>query len=169
MAEPGKKKDPLTLVELVSVVFLMAALIGIVPAAQGQLSRIQKEKNNLEICKRNLANLATALKAWAKDHEDRYPETLDKLVSDTYMPDRPPEPVEGSPAPKITPVPYISEIPTCPGATGQDKVVYRKGYRVTNRPPQFTVFCAGQNHEGLQKDKPSWNSLTGLEGATPEE
>jgi hypothetical protein len=92
-------------------------------------------------CRSNLKDLAAALQSYREDHDDRYPESLDQLVSGRYL----------------------QQLPTCPAA---GKVSYTD-YEVSRTPPNFSLSCVGDNHARTYgrsaPNCPRYNALSGFD------
>lgn len=98
------------------------------------------DEANFEVCKKNLKDIATALKLYATDNGGLFPKNLEKI----------------SPNPK-----YLEFIPTCPSVT---RDTYSIGYEVTKDKKLFTVSCEGHNHAKIliKEGFPKYSSVTGV-------
>lgn len=87
-------------------------------------------------CRSNLKNIGTALEMYSTDNKGAYPASLSSLTPN-----------------------YLKIIPNCPAAGEQ---TYEQSYQVATHPDNFTLFCSGQHHEGLEPDHPLYNAVEGL-------
>jgi len=88
-------------------------------------------------CEGNLRNLGAALEMYMMDYEDRYPQSLRRLV----------------------PM-YLRWIPTCPAAHDD---TYSGTYLTSPGPAACTICCSGRHHPPLPADSPRYSSNRGLE------
>lgn len=132
--DSGKKRLGLVLIELLTVLFIIAAIVMItIPNFRWQVKKVQ-----LSVCQANLKNLSTALRLYANDHEDTYPESLTLLT------------------PR-----YFKVLPSCPSA---GYVTYEEGYVTDANLRNYTLYCWGKNHTtiGLGENEPYWSDYVGL-------
>ncbi|MDQ7825284.1 MAG: prepilin-type N-terminal cleavage/methylation domain-containing protein [Candidatus Eremiobacteraeota bacterium] len=128
------RKGGFTLVELMTVIFIMALLmVTAIPVYRKGIDR-----THLSVCQANLRNITTALQAYQYEKKE-FPTTLSDLPSGSY----------------------IKIIPSCP-FTHTD--TYSAGYIVDNDCGEFTICCKGTNHAslGFKADEPYYVFSRGL-------
>lgn len=90
-------------------------------------------------CQSNLKDIGTALEAYSKDNDNKYPVTLSALTPD-----------------------YLKTIPTCPKARRDTYSLY---YSASRDRKRYTFFCQGKYHQdvGISGENwPQYNSENGL-------
>lgn len=129
-----KSKKGFTMLELLTVIFILAALASImIPTIKRAMWKAQ-----LTGCMTNIRNMATAIQIYSNDSDGLYPSSLDLLV------------------PK-----YVAAIPTCPSAQTD---TYTSGYIIQDDNQNFTLKCDGTNHAvlGYGEGIPYYDLFTGL-------
>ena len=110
------------------------------PTITEPIEKVKKDLGQQEMqgCKSNLKNLATAAEMWSTDNAGRYPNSAAQLC----------------PA-------YLKQIPTCPVA-GKD--TYSDGYVSRSGPDAYTFVCRGHHHAFAEvpEDYPLYNSNVGV-------
>lgn len=113
--------------ETIAILVLVAVMSACI-----QQRRTRKASDDLNACKANLRNIATACEIYSTDNCGRYPHSLDQLVPQ-----------------------YLTTPPQCPASCGQDynyqfnsgpvaKTSY--GYVYSTRPDDFTLNCQARYH-----------------------
>jgi len=141
MAENGKKKPEPNLVEVASILFIVAILFSVVQPGVGMIREKALKRANLVKCQQNIMKLKDAIEAYRKANEGRFPRTLQAMVK------------EGS----------LDMMPKCPsqGKRGYDDDGY---FFRPGDPGRFTILCRGEVHSETDagKDEPVYDSLYGL-------
>ena len=144
MAENGNKKPELNLVELGSVLFLVAVLAVVVSPGVGNVQQLARDHQSLVQCQQNLETLSQAVETYRKGHQGRFPQALMDLVTSGQL----------------------EKFPHCPAS---EKQTYEgKGYLFkAGNPGRFTLMCFGKHHAsmGLPPNEPLYDSLYGLKPA----
>jgi hypothetical protein len=91
-------------------------------------------------CCGNLMNFGSALEKYAKQHNGKYPDDLQKLI----------------------PI-YLHEIPKCPA--GKYSIYSKYEYMHSSKPEAYTVYCRGDFHSPMYfTDCPEYSSFEGDSG-----
>lgn len=139
----GKKKTETNMVEMGTILFLLAVTAGVLMPGLSLVAKRQAQRANFEGCKANLLKIHEALDRYASNNDGKLPKTLGDLT------------------PKI-----LEAVPKCP-ETG--KPTYEdKGYKHKQGDPgRYTVFCFGAAHGdvGVGLNQPYYDSLYGLKPA----
>jgi general secretion pathway protein G len=129
-----KRARGFTLIELMTVIFIMALLMSIsIPVYRRSI-----DKARFNVCQSNLRNLVTALENYHLDNHG-YPNGIADLLPNNY----------------------INSIPTCPSAS---RDTYSEGYEYDNVSGEFTIACKGNFHVsiGFAIDQPYYVFSTGM-------
>ncbi len=141
MAENGKKKPEPNLVEVASVLFLVAMLISVVQPGMGIIKEKAQKRADLVKCQQNITKLERAVETYRKANAGRFPPELQDMVK------------QGS----------LDAMPKCPaqGKRGYDDEGY---FFRPGDPGRFTIMCRGEVHSeaGAGKNEPVYDSLYGL-------
>jgi len=148
MAEASKKPKAGNMVELGSMLFLVAVLIGFIIPGNGQIQKRALDRENVAKCHKNLLAMHEAMERYLADSEGRYPTDLNLLVRKKMLP----------------------EIPMCPAADPKKGITYTRkgGYKYRQADPgRYTIVCVGNSHidAGLQLNEPLYDSVYGLKPA----
>ena len=148
MAESSKKPQQGNMVELGSMLFLVAVLVGFVLPGYGQVQKRTLDLENVAKCQKNLLTMHEAMDRYLAETKGRYPSDLGQLVAKKMLP----------------------ELPMCPAADPKKGSTYlKKGsykYRQAD-PGRYTLVCVGNSHidVGLQLNEPLYDSVYGLKPA----
>ncbi len=102
--------------------FVSLLLIGLLSVAVRHRLK-PKAAEDLQTCKSNLKNIATACEMYSTDNEGRYPLETRELV----------------------PL-YLPQMPVCPGA---DSAAAVYAFQSATSPDAFSICCQGLNHRSL--------------------
>lgn len=141
MADKANKKPEPNLVELGSILFILAVLFSVVLPAWEQVSVLAQEQTNLQKCQQNLLDLHRGIDAYRQAHNGSFPPTLGELVAEKILP----------------------EMPKCPSSEKQTYL--GKGYQYKpGDPGRYTLMCMGSAHGELDLglNEPLYDSLYGL-------
>ncbi len=142
MADNGKKKPEPNLVEVASILFIVAILFSVVQPGVGMIGEKAEKRANLVKCQQNIMKLKNAIDSYRQANKGSFPRTLQEMVR------------QGS----------LDMMPKCPsqGKRGYDDDGY---FFRPGDPGRFTILCRGEVHSeaGAQKDEPIYDSLYGLE------
>lgn len=99
------------------------------------------EEGNLETCKSNLKNIATAVRLYANDNSGYFPVKLDNVC--------------------LNPKWGMESIPTCPSGL---RDTYSAGYEIAKDWKSFTILCAGKYHTSanVKENFPQYNTIRGM-------
>lgn len=130
----GKRDWGFTMIELLTVIAIIAILAGILIP---NFLRV-RGTSQLTACKSNLKNMATAIEMYSAENAAKFPPGL-ALVTPNYM----------------------RAVPTCP-AVGIN--TYSASFTSTINPPFFMIQCEGANHTSVDTNAnfPQWSSADGL-------
>ncbi len=141
MAEKAKKKAEPNLVEVGSILFILAVLFSVILPAWDIVSAQAQEEANLRKCQQNLLTIHRGVDTYRKAHNGRFPPTLRELLAEKILP----------------------EMPKCPSS---EKQTYTgKGYQYKQGDPgRYTLMCLGNAHGELDLgvNEPLYDSLYGL-------
>lgn len=136
--------EGMTLVEMSSLLFLVAIGIVVVYPAQQQVSHVKEQQQFATQCWENIKSLGNELATYGKTHKGQFPRDLALLK--------------------------LKEFPTCPAAdpTKGNPYSSASGYMVRNlgeTAGRFTIRCAGSWHGevNVPKNQPQFDSLYGMQ------
>ncbi len=127
-----------TIIEIATVLIIIGLLVALLLPNMWYA----RASGRLVACSQNLKNIAIGLQTYANDNDQCYPRTLASLT------------------PR-----YLETLPSCPAAKGTDS--YSGSYTAATAPlPNFTIFCSGAYHvgiEGISPDQPAYSLQLGLQ------
>jgi len=142
MADKAKKKPEPNMVEVGSILFILAVLFSVILPGWELVSTRTREQTNLQKCQQNLLTLQKGVETYRQTHNGSFPADLGVLV------------VEG----------LLPELPRCPSSEKQSYT--GKGYRYKpGDPGRYTLMCLGNAHGELDLgvNEPVYDSLYGLQ------
>lgn len=141
MAEKANKKPEPNMVELGSIVFILAVLFAVLLPAWEMVSHRAREQARLLQCQQNLQILKMGVETFRQTHQGRFPARLEDLVVEEVL----------------------DEMPKCPSSEKQSYT--GKGYQYKpGDPGRYTIMCFGNAHGDADAgvNEPYYDSLYGI-------
>lgn len=145
MAAAKVRAEGMTLVEVSSLIFVVAIGIVVLYPAQQQVAHVKEQQRCATQCWENVKALGNEIETWGKTHKGQYPTSLSQLK--------------------------LKTLPACPAQTDPQKpnpYTAKDAYLVRNlgqTAGRFTIRCMGNFHVevNVPKNQPQFDSLYGMQ------